>query len=400
MRSQSRLAQILLMGCVTMTATTVLAQIPAPPQPGTAPGSSYEELNVPKAVPVRPTTTESKATPGGASAPAADEGLYLNAVDTDVREIIKQIAKVTGKNFLVDQSVRGKVTIISEKKMTVEEAYQAFLSALEVLGFTVVNAPGDLVKVIPMKEALQNPLPIYREDSPITDAFITRLIQMKNISALEMSNAVKGLVSKEGNLFAYPATNTLIVTDTGSNIDRLLKIMKELDQEGPSESIDIVPLHFASAKDIAAKITDLYADDLAKNKGGAAGAARRTPTARGPELEETPYITKIIPDDRTNSVIVLASKRALVKVRELIGRLDRKLEVGSEGKIHVHYLKHANAKDLATVLSALTATSVSATRGAAAGVPPGGATPGRAVAGESVTAEFEGGVKIAPDENT
>ena len=85
MRSQSRLAQILLMGCVTMTATTVLAQIPAPPQPGTAPGSSYEELNVPKAVPVRPTTTESKATPGGAAAPGADEGLYLNAVDTDNR---------------------------------------------------------------------------------------------------------------------------------------------------------------------------------------------------------------------------------------------------------------------------------------------------------------------------
>lgn len=395
MRSQSRLAQILLMGCVTVTAATVFGQVPPPPQPG----SSYEELNVPKAVPVKP-TTETRVSPGATPAPGADEGLYLNAVDTDVREIIKQIAKVTGKNFLVDQSVRGKVTIISEKKMTIEEAYQAFLSSLEVLGFTVVNAPGDLVKVIPMKEALQNPLPIYREDSPVTDAFITRLIQMKNISALEMSNAVKTLVSKEGNLFAYPATNTLIVTDTGSNIDRLLKIMKELDQEGPSETIDIIPLRFASAKDVAGKISELYADDLAKNQSGGRPTAARRPTTRSPELEETPYISKIIPDDRTNSVIVLASKRALTKVRELVGRLDRKLEAGTEGKIHVHYLKHANAKDLAQVLSTLTASSVTASRQAAGGTPLGGATPGRTAQATEITAEFEGGVKIAPDENT
>jgi len=395
MRSQSRLAQILLMGCLTVTAATVSGQVPPPPQPG----SSYEELNVPKAVPVKPTAETRAAAPGATPAPGADEGLYLNAVDTDVREIIKQIAKVTGKNFLVDQSVRGKVTIISEKKMTIEEAYQAFLSALEVLGFTVVNAPGDLVKVIPMKEALQNPLPIYKDDSPVTDAFITRLIQMRNISALEMSNAVKTLVSKEGNLFAYPATNTLIVTDTGSNIDRLLKIMRELDQEGPSETIDIIPLRFAGAKDVANKINELYADDL-KGKGAATTAAARRPAARGPELEETPYISKIIPDDRTNSVIVLASKRALTKVRELVARLDRKLEAGTEGKIHVHYLKHANAKDLAQVLSTLTASSVTASRQTAAGTPPGGATPGRQAAATEVTAEFEGGVKIAPDENT
>jgi len=378
-----------------VTAATVSGQVPPPPQPG----SSYEELNVPKAVPVKPTAETRAAAPGATPGPGADEGLYLNAVDTDVREIIKQIAKVTGKNFLVDQSVRGKVTIISEKKMTIEEAYQAFLSALEVLGFTVVNAPGDLVKVIPMKEALQNPLPIYKDDSPVTDAFITRLIQMRNISALEMSNAVKTLVSKEGNLFAYPATNTLIVTDTGSNIDRLLKIMRELDQEGPSETIDIIPLRFAGAKDVANKINELYADDL-KGKGAATTAAARRPAARGPELEETPYISKIIPDDRTNSVIVLASKRALTKVRELVARLDRKLEAGTEGKIHVHYLKHANAKDLAQVLSTLTASSVTASRQTAAGTPPGGATPGRQAAATEITAEFEGGVKIAPDENT
>jgi general secretion pathway protein D len=360
MRVLSRLVQLSILGSVTTSFVAgALAQIPPPPAPGGT-GANYEELSVPRAVPVRPTAETRAAAPGATPAPGADEGLYLNAVDTDVREIIKQISKVTGKNFLVDQSVRGKVTIISEKKMTIEEAYQAFLSALEVLGYTVVNAPGDLVKVIPMKEALQNPLPIYKDDSPITDAFITRIVQMKNISALEMSNAVKTLVSKEGNLFAYPATNTLIITDTGSNIDRLLKIMRELDQEGPSETIDIIPLRFASAKDVATKITELYSEDQ-QPRGRAAPAPRRG-AARAPELEETPYLSKVIADDRTNSVIVLASKRALNKVRELVSRLDRKLEAGTDGKIHVHYLKHANAKDLSTVLAALTATSVQTSR--------------------------------------
>lgn len=394
----------LVAGVLVLSAfTSAHAQAPGAAQPA----PNYEELQVPKAVPVAPsppsvttttttTTMPSTATPG----PAMEEGLYLNAVDTDIREIIKQIAKATGKNFLIDPKVRGKVTIISEKKMTVEEAYQAFLSSLEVLGFTVVTAPGDLVKIISTKDALQNPIPIYREDSPLTDAFVTRIIQMKNISALEMSNAIKGLVSKEGNLFAYPATNTLIVTDSGSNIDRLLKIIKELDQEGPSETVDIIPLRYANAKDIATKVSQLYEQD----RGQAAGSAR-TGAARGrsAELQEAPSFSKIIPDERTNSVLVLANKRSIEKIRTLISQLDRRLEEGAEGRIHVHYLKHANAKDLATVLATLTASTVTATREGVGVSPTGaaaGATPGRAARGQTITAEFEGGVKVAADENT
>lgn len=394
MLSQPRYLAFSVIGVVLFGALTARAQVPPP----AAPASNYEELNVPKAVPVKPTAPAGGGTETSPQA-SADDGLYLNAVDTDVREIIKQIAKATGKNFLIDQKVRGKVTIISEKKMTVEEAYQAFLSALEVLGYTVVTAPGDLIKVIPMKDALQEPLPIYKDNSPITDAFITRIVQLKNISALDMSNAIKTLVSKDGNLFAYPATNTLIMTDSGSNIDRLLKIMKELDTEGPSETIEIIPLKFASAKDIAAKISSLYEN---AGGGGSGGGSSRPVAGRrvGPELEEKPYISKVIPDDRTNSVIVLASKRAMTKVRELVARLDAKLEEGAEGKLHVHYLKHANAKDLAQVLGALTASNLTTTSGAAQGSPLGGATPGRAAAGKTVTAEFEGGIKIAPDENT
>lgn len=376
------------------------------------PPPGQEPLNIPKAVPVQPEPakpiSKPAAAPGATPAPSGEEGLYLNAVDTDVREIIRQIAKVTGKNFLVDQKIRGKVTIISEKKMTIEEAYQAFLSSLEVLGYTVVQAPGNLIKIVAMKDAMHQPLPIYREDSPVTDAFITRIIQLNSISALDMSSAIKDLVSKEGNLFAYPSTNTLIVTDTGSNIDRLLRIIKELDQEGPSETIDIIPLKYASAKDVAAKVMQLYEGE----DGGTRQRARQPRRGRGTELDESPLLSKVIADDRTNSIIVMATKRALTKVRELVAKLDQRLDEGAEGQIHVHYLKHANAADLATVLNTLAATSITADRRAAtggrgAGAPTMGLRPGAAgSAGDTslgtagVVAQFEGGLKIAADENT
>ncbi len=370
----------------TPTAADQSSSIPKPVSP------KYEDLTKTAPTPLTPpkTTSGTGLPTGSTGAPAisvSDDGLYLNAVDTEIREIIKQISKATGKNFLIDDKVRGKVTILSEKKMTTDEAYQAFLSALEVLGFTVVTGPGDLIKIIPLKDAMVNPLPIYKDDSPFTDSFITRLIPLKNVSALDIASAVKPLISKEGNLFAYPATNTLIVTDSGTNIDRLLKIIKEMDTQGPEQQMDMVPVKNASAKDVADKIQKLYIDQQ--------GGAKR-PAGKPGELEDIPFISKVIPDDRTNSVIVLGAKRAIPKIRELIAKLDKPLD-GAQGKVHVHYLKHAEAKKMAEVLSTLTGGS----GGAKAGAPgaPGSAAP-KAGGGAPVVAEFEGGIKVAADEST
>jgi len=361
----------------------VQAQIPTS-KPATPGPSIYEEL-LPKKTPP-PQKTPGPTVTGQPT--ISQEGIYLNAVDTDIKDLIKQMSKATGKNFLIGEQVRGKVTIISERKMSVEEAYQAFLSALEVNGFTVVDGPGGLIKIIAIKDISNNALPIFKDESPITDAFITRIVQLKNISALEMSNAIKNLVSKRGNLFAYPATNTLIVTDTGTNIDRLLKIMQELDQEGPHEGLEFIHIRYANAKDIAARITELYTQDK----------QTKAPTRRGQEFEETPYISKVIADDRTNSVIILASGRAMDKVRALISQLDRPLPDGVEGKIHVHYLKHASAKDLASVLNSLTAGSGQASPQTK--TTPGSTAQQKAQSTAPVVASFEGGVKVAADENT
>ena len=328
--------------------------------------------------------------------PSGEELVYLNVQDQDIKDVIRQISKATGRNFIIDDKVRGKVTIMSEKQMTKEEAYQAFLSALEVAGFTTVTGPGGIIKIVGLKDAVSAPIPIHVDSTPYTDSYITRLIALKNISALEMSNAIKGLISKSGNMFAYPATNTLIITDSGTNIDRLMKIIKELDQEGPQQVLEIVPINYADAKDIASKVLQLFEIEGAKASGG---AAPRRGAAAGAELEEIKDVSKIIADDRTNSIIVLASKRAIDKVRDIIAKLDVPLKQGDTGTIHVHYLKYAKAVDLAQTLSAImSGAKTAATAKASAAGATAGAT--AAAKGPPPVAQLEGGVSVGADETT
>jgi len=341
-------------GLLSAQPRSVIRAKEAPPplvETDTSPSAMPETLGVQE--PEQLPSTHSPAVQGTTTgehvvettAPSGEELVYLNVQDADIKDVIKQISKATGRNFIIDDKIRGKVTIVSERPMTREEAYQTFLSALEVAGYTIVKGPAGVIKLVPLKEAAQQPIPTHVDTTPVTDMFITRLIPLQNISAVEMSNAIKSLVSKEGNLFAYPATNTLIITDSGSNIDRLMKIIKELDQEGPQQVLEIIPITNASARDIGQMVNQLFEQEKSRT------ASRGK---KGGELEEIEEVSKIIPDERTNSVIVLASRRAIDKVRNIINKLDRRLIDGQEGKIHVYYLKHAKAKEMADVLATLT----------------------------------------------
>lgn len=319
--------------------------------------------------------------------------VYLNVQDQDITAVIKQISKATSKNFIIDDKVKGKVTILSERMMTKEEAYQAFLSALEVAGFTVVTGPAGIIKIVALKDALGSPIPIHVDSTPYTDSFITRLISLSNISAVDMSNAIKGLISKEGNLFAYPATNTLIITDSGTNIDRLMKIIKELDQEGPQQVVEIIPILYADAKQIADTVLNLFEIEKAKTP-------RAAPRRGEAAIEEVEEVSKIIADERTNSVIVLASKRSIDKIKDLIAKLDTEM-IGETGTVHVHYLKYANAEDLAATLSSVTAGGTIALGGG--GAKPGdgkGGAAGAAAPKSPTVAKLEGGITVGADKTT
>lgn len=354
-----------------------------PPPPSTAGAPSTSLPATPGAGPATSTPPSEGVPPPtagdvSATSSSGEELVRLNVQDADIRDIIKQISLATGRNFILDDGVKGKITIISPKPVTKDEAYQIFLSALAVTGFTTVKGPAGVIKIVKLGDAKSNPIPTYVDSTPYTDSYVTRLIQLKSVKPKEMADALTaaGLISKDGKITYYPSTNTLILTESGTNIDRLMKIIKELDEEGPQQIIEIIPLHNSDASKVAQTIDSLLKEDKQK-------------TASKPgDLEDLEDVSRILPDDRTNSIIVLATKRAVEKVRVIIARLDAKVGSGQEGKIHVYYLKYAKAKTLAETLSSLTAGSGQKQ------------TAAPAAGGAPKIAELEGGVKVTADEGT
>lgn len=364
-------------------------------------GSQY---SVPSKQPTTSTTPQGTA-PETTGEEVLPEGMTrITWVDQDIKEIIKQItALMPDKKFILNDQVRGKITVIADEPMRYDMVYEAFLSALEINGFTIVETPAGLLNIVKKKDSLTKPTEIYKSDNTlvtdehgkITDKYITRIVQLTNISAKEIQSIVDAMKSDGGRVTPYPTTNSLIITDSGSNINHMLRIIKELDQEGPQEQIQIIPIINADAKDIASKIKDIFETD----KGGQDSAlARRQIFRRGgqqAELEDVQAISKVIEDERTNSIIIMGTRRSIDKVRDLIARLDRSIE-GIEGTIHVYYLSHANSKEMAEVLNNLSsgASKSSSTSKAAT------AASRTAGAQSSSGVELEGGVKVTADEAT
>ncbi len=254
----------------------------------------------------------------------------MNFQDVDLHTLVKFISDLTGRNFLLDPGVKGKVTVISPGKVTLDEAYEVFLSVLEVHGFTTIPA-GKITKIVPaagaMSRAVDTVGPKGRRDR--ADRMITRLVPLEHAQAQLLAVLLKPLVPKEGLLIPYPETNTLIVTDVASNVERLLQIIESVDTPG-GEVTDIFALSHAEAESLARELTELL-------------AGRRT------QKQPTPEALKIIADKRTNSLIVRAEPEQMAEIRRLVERLDQKQTRSREG-IHIYRLENAVAEDLASVL--------------------------------------------------
>jgi general secretion pathway protein D len=281
--------------------------------------------------------------------------ISINFEDVDLRIVTNFVSKVTGKNFLLDDRVRGNVTIISPTKIPVEEVYAVFLSVLEVRGFTAI-ASGRVTKIVPIATARQAPLPtgIGREISemPAEDRMVTQLIPIQYADSQQLMAILAPLVSAQGQLTSYAPTNTLIATDTSANIRRLLTIINNFDIEGAKLETTIIPLKYATAQTIAEKVTSAVesagktvgsASTRITTRGSAAAAASASGSAGGVTL---------IPDERINSIILVANREDTLKVKDLIEQLDVLPPPGRE-TIHIYKLKYANAEELAKTLSAM-----------------------------------------------
>jgi len=280
------------------------------------------------------------------ASPLADDALItMDFQDAELSVVIKFMGELTGKNFLVSDQVKGKVTIISPKKITVQEAYKVFESVLEMLGYTAIPT-ADAIKIIPSGMARQTGLETHEgkeADSVKADEkMITQVIPLEYAPAEELRNLFTPLVSKDGTIIAYKTTNHLIVTERASNIHRLLKIIEQIDVRIIEEKISVFPLDFASARSLADKLTQLVSLDQ-----------RQQPAPGRPTAPTTfQRIVRVIPDERTNSLVVLANAEDTKEIRQLIAQLDREAPKG-KSQLHVRYLQNARAEDLAKVLSTI-----------------------------------------------
>src|SRR5579872_1057398 len=199
---------------------------------------------------------------------APETEITMNYQNVDIPALAKLISEITGKNFLVDESVRGKVTIISPSKVTPEQAYQIFQSVLQLKGFTTEQA-GQVIKIIPSRNVRQA-APITESQEPFEqrgDEYVTRLVKLRNVEAGEMVSVIQPMISHDGLVAAFPDDNTLIITDDAYNVERLLKIIGSLDIEGRQQSVEIIPLQYAFADEVASEVDELLG-------GGKSGSSR------------------------------------------------------------------------------------------------------------------------------
>jgi general secretion pathway protein D len=278
--------------------------------------------------------------------------------DVDINVFIKYISELTGKNFIIDRTVKGKVTVISPTRMTEEDAYQVFQSVLEVHGFTTVPS-GPVIKIVPAVQARSKSIPTVKagEKYASDDKIVTRIIPMKHSDPDELKKILSPLLSKTSNVIAHSQSGMMILTDVQSNIKRLMEIIKEIDVPAVDEELVIIPLQYASVTDVGKSISQLFIQST--------GRTRRS--------SSTSSTIKIIPYERTNSLIVFAPKAQIEKLRSLLEQLDTEAPKGG-GKIHVYYLQHANAEELVKVLTSLptkkTSTKSKNTKAEAAKAPP------------------------------
>lgn len=255
--------------------------------------------------------------------------------NVDIHLFIKYISELTGRNFVVDKAVQGNVTIISPTKISEDEAYQLFESVLEVNGFTTVPA-GAITKIMPAARALSQNIHTlsHGESSRPEDKIVTQIIPLHYTTPDEMKKVLLPLVSKTSVVIAHTQSGMLIVTETLSNIQKLLTIIESIDVPLTDEEIAVIPLSHASATVTATAINAIFQQTQGAKEGKALSSL------------------KVVGYEPINSLILVASPVNVTRVKRLIAMLDTEMKQ-NEGNIHVVYLQHATAKELATVLTAL-----------------------------------------------
>jgi len=250
-----------------------------------------------------------------------------NFKDADITQIVQAVAAATGKSFILDPRVRAQVTMYSSAPMTPPAFYQAFLSILEVYGFIAQPAGNNIVKIVP--DALTRYVPanyLAGHVNPNSDEIVTQVVAVKNVNAAELVPILRPMIPQQGHLAAYQPSNILIISDTASNVSRMMAIIQRIDQIG-NQDVDVMALQNASASDVVRTIDSLTQGGVNMQEGSA---------------------PKVVADDRTNSVLISGDPAQRLRVRALVAELDTPSQAG--GNTRVVFLHYADASKLAPKL--------------------------------------------------
>ncbi len=271
-----------------------------------------------------------------------DELVTLNFDQVDIRTVLKTVGDITGVNFVVDDTVQGNVTVLSPSKIRLAEVWDVLESILEVKGYAAVPS-GNFVKIIPRLEATKRNLEVRVGSDPAAipqnDRLVTQILPLKFADAAEVSQIIKPLLRADAHLATYPRTNAIIVTDTSSNIYHIATVIQKLDVAGSKELVSVIRLRYASAQVVSEQVTRII--EKSKTSATQPGRASANPDSA----------VRILPDARTNSLIVVANSQETKTVETLVAQLDVEQPSGA-GNIHVVYLKNAPAKETAESLKA------------------------------------------------
>jgi general secretion pathway protein D len=262
------------------------------------------------------------------SEPGANK-ITINFQDVEIATVINSVARITGRVFIVDPRVKGKVTIMASQEVAEDELYPIFLSILQVHEFAAIE-DDDVVKIVPLARAKHDAPAIEFEgkvnQNRPADSVVTRLFKLKHVQAEKLVAILRPLVDSKSYLAAQVDSNMLIISDRSANIDRLLKIIDQVDLPR-SGDFEVIRLEHADARDLVQIIEGL---ETGRQKGG--------------DIQDV----RLISDSRTNSILLSGAEYKVLKIKTLISYLDTPVE--SAGATQVVFLRYAKAKNLLPIL--------------------------------------------------
>ena len=396
--------------CLALATSPAWAQRRPPPGGTPTPPTGERQINPqPGGAPA-----EGEPRPEGRTTPTCEEarrraryGIYFDKVD--IEKLVQTVSDATCKTFILPENVRGKISIIGPENGRVEvdadSFYAAFLAALDSNGLSVYPH-GRFLKIVDKRSAKQNPIPtIVDNNTPYTtnEQMVTKIFRIRFVEVEPLRGVLQQLVSKDGDTIPYPP-DTVIVNDVGSNMHRLEKIIAQLDTRAGSDELRVIQVQFATAQDVAGTVQKLFEGKARPGQRSGAFSPNVSPGAPpgelgGPMPGDTSggaaTLSQIIPDERTNKLIIVASPSAFERILRSVREVDVPTEAG--GRINVYPLENADAEELASTLQSLAQGTANRPRNPGGPIPqPPGGAPRATTAAEL----FSGEVKISADKAT